>query len=79
MFLGLLLIKVKDNVSIEVINNLKFIVILIYGDCVNFLKKPWLFNFAAKIWKFHQTIVYIEKKNSLPWFRKTTLKAIPEV
>ena len=65
--------------SIEVINNLKFIVILIYGDCVNFLKKPWLFNFAAKIWKFHQTIFYIEKKNSLPWFRKTTLKAIPEV
>ena len=48
--------------SIEVINNVKFIAILIYGDCVNFLKKPWLFNFAAKIWKFHQTIVYMEKK-----------------
>ena len=48
--------------SIGVINNLKFIAILIYDDCVNLLKKPWLFNFVAKIWKFHQTFVYMEKK-----------------
>ena len=61
--------------SIEVINNVKFIATLIYGDCVNFLKKPWLFNFAAKIWKFHQTIVYMEKKEFLAVVPKNYFKS----
>ena len=62
MFLGLLLIKVKDNVSIEVINNVKIIAILIYSNCVNSLKKLWLFNFVAKVWKFIKLLFIWKKK-----------------
>ena len=74
MFLGLLLINVKDNVSIEVINNVKIIAILIYSNCVNSFKKLWLFNFVAKIWKFIE-LLFIWKKEFLAVVPKNYFKS----
>ena len=75
MFLGLLLINVKDNVSIEVINNVKIIAILIYSNCVNSLKKLWLFNFVAKIWKFIKLLFIWKKKEFLAVVPKNYIKS----